>query len=425
LKLETLKLETVSLLAPYRVLDLTGPLGYMCGRVLADLGADVVKVEPPGGDPERRHAPTTGTPDGPRSVFWLFCNANKRGITLDLNDALGRQRFRDLAARADFVLESAAPGTLSASGLGYAALSHLNPRLIYVSITPFGQQGPYRDYRASDIEVMAMAGAMSLAGEAGGEPMRITLPQAPMFTGLEAAMGALTALAARHLTGRGQHVDVSAQQAVIGALAHAPACFDLNREVPERTGIYVTGRTVTGAKMRVFWPCRDGWINFILYGGDAGRRSNQQLATWMAEKGCAPDWFQAIDWKKFEVPPLTQEQVDRLEAPIAGFFANLTKREFYDGATAREILGYPVSTVEDIAQDPQLAARDFWHKMPLVNGGPEVVFPGSFAVVNGARLPIVRPAPRPGEHNDEIFAAPPPAQAREAGKGTALAVPSV
>ena len=391
----------------------------MCGRVLADLGADVIKVEKPGGDPERRHAPTTGTPDGPQSVLWLFCNANKRSITLDLEDDSGRQQFRDLAASADFVLDC---GTLDAAGFGYSALSAIHSRLIYVSITPFGQRGPYCDYRASDLEIMAMAGAMSLAGEAAGEPMRISLPQAPMFTGLEAAMGALTALAARHITGRGQHVDVSAQQAVIGALAHAPACFDLNREVPERTGIYMTGRTVTGAKMRVFWPCLDGWINFILYGGEAGRRSNQQLAAWMAEQGCAPGWFKAIDWKKFEVPPLTQEQVDRLEAPIAGFFARLTKREFYDGATAREILGYPVSTVEDIARDPQLAARDFWHKIPLVNGGSEVVFPGSFAVVDGARLPIVRPAPRPGEHNDEIFAPHP--QVREAGKGSAVALPS-
>lgn len=409
----------MSLLAPYRVLDLTGPLGFMCGRVLADLGADVVKVEPPGGDPERRHAPTAGTPDGPQSVLWLFCNANKRSVTLDLNDASDRQRFRELASAADFVLES---GSLDAIGLGHAELRRLNPRLIVVSVTPFGRQGPYRDYRASDLEVMAMAGAMSLAGEAGGEPMRITLPQAPMFAGLEAAMGALTALAARHLTGRGQHVDVSAQQAVMGALAHAPACFDLNRDIPERTGIYITGRTVTGARMRVFWPCRDGWINFILYGGEAGRRSNQQLVSWMTEKRCAPDWFRAIDWKKFEVPPLTQEEVDRLEAPIAGFFATLTKREFYDGATARKILGYPVSTVEDIAQDPQLAARDFWRKMPMVSGGPEIVFPGSFAVVNGSRLAILRPAPRPGEHNDEVLAQP-TAPARIAGKGTALAVP--
>ena len=408
------------MLAPYRVLDLTGPVGWMCGRVLADLGADVIKVEPLGGDVERRHAPTTGTSDGPQSVFWLFCNANKRSIALDLKDDADRQRFHDLALTADFVLDC---GALDASGFGYSVLSRIHPRLIYVSITPFGQRGPYRNYQATDLEIMAMAGAMSLAGEAGGEPMRITLPQAPMFTGLEAAMGALAALAARHVTGRGQHVDVSAQQAVTGALALAPACYDLNREVPERTGIYMTGRTVTGARMRVFWPCRDGWINFILYGGEAGRHSNQQLAAWMAERECAPAWFQAIDWKQFEVPPLTQDQVDRLEAPIAGFFAGLTKREFYDGATAREILGYPVSTVEDIVADPQLAAREFWRKMPLVSGGPEVLFPGSFAVVDGTRLPIVRPAPRPGEHNEQILSDQ-PTPARVAGKNTAIAVPS-
>src|SRR3989442_15620810 len=123
---------------------------------------------------------------------------------------------------------------------------------------------------------MAASGAMSLAGEAGGEPMRVTQPQAGMWAGAEAAMGALTALAYRTRTDRGQWVDVSAQSAVIAALAHAPVFWDMNRVNPERAGIYITGRSVTAARLRAFWPCKDGWINFIVYGGAAGRHTNQQ-----------------------------------------------------------------------------------------------------------------------------------------------------
>jgi benzylsuccinate CoA-transferase BbsE subunit len=268
--------------------------------------------------------------------------------------------------------------------------------LILVSITPFGRDGPYRDFQASDLEIMASSGAMSLAGEREGEPMRVTVPQAGAWVGAEAAMGALTALAWRSRTGRGQHVDVSAQVAVMAALSHAPAFWDLNRVNPRGAGEFITGRSVHGAKMRAFWPCQDGWLNFILYGGAAGRSSNQQLAAWMEERGMAPAWLTQIDWASFEVTTITQAEVDRLEAPIGTFFATLTKREFLEGVVKRRMLGYPVQTVADICLDPQLAARRFWQE---VNG---LRYPGRLALINGERLPIRRPAPSVGEHNREI-----------------------
>jgi crotonobetainyl-CoA:carnitine CoA-transferase CaiB-like acyl-CoA transferase len=396
------------LLAPYRVIDLAGPLGWLTGRILADLGADVIKVEPPGGDPERAAPPWIRSSCGARqSLAWLAMNANKRGITLDLETELGRTQLRELAREADFLIETFPPGALEARGLGGAALQGLNPRLIVVSITPFGQRGPYRHVPASDFEIMALAGAMSLAGEQGGEPMRVTEPQAAMWAGVEAAMGALTALEHRTATGRGQHVDVSAQAAVVSALAHAPFFWDLNGINPERAGIFVTGRSITGAKMRAFWPCRDGWLNFILYGGSAGRHTNEQLVAWMRERGMAERWLQEIDWSAFDVTILDQPDVDRLEAPIARFFATLTKREFLDEAVRREMLGYPVATVADIAGDRQLAARRFWHEMAAAGAaGAPLRFPGGFAVVDGVRLSIRRGAPRVGEHNDEILTPP-------------------
>ncbi|HEY8130431.1 MAG TPA: CoA transferase [Thermoanaerobaculia bacterium] len=380
------------LLKPYRVLDLTGPLGFVAGKVFADLGADVVKIEPPGGDPPRTE----------QNLYWIAANAGKRSITLDLQTDSGRQTLRRLAAKADFVLESFPPATLESWGIGYEVLSADNPKLIMVSITPFGQSGPYANFQASDLEIMALSGAMSLAGKEGGEPMRVSLPQSPYWVGVEAVMGALTALAHRASTGRGQPVDVSAQAAVLSALAHAPVFWDLNGINPQRAGIYITGRSVTGAKMTALWRCKDGWINFIIYGGAAGRHTNQQLVTWMAEKGMAPGWLQEIDWSDFAVTSLTQEQVDRLEGPIGSFFATLTKREFLDGALQREMLGYPVSTVADIFADRQLEARSFWSEIVDATSGRKLKGPGGFAIINGERIAAGTRAPRIGEHNHEV-----------------------
>jgi len=250
---------------------------------------------------------------------------------------------------------------------------------------------------------MALSGAMSLAGEKDGEPMRVSVPQAPMWVGAEAAMGALTALAYRSTTGLGQQVDVSAQVAVMSALAHAPAFWDLNHVNPERAGVFVTGRSVLGAKMRVMWRCKDGWINFIIYGGTAGRHTNQQLITWMDEKGLAPDWLKEIDWNTFAVTNITQGEVDRLEAPIADFFAAVTKDEFLEGAIKRQMLGYPVATVADINRNPQLQARNFWQDVVDGWSGKTLKYPGGFAVVNGQRLQIRRAAPCVGEHNEEVY----------------------
>jgi crotonobetainyl-CoA:carnitine CoA-transferase CaiB-like acyl-CoA transferase len=391
------------LLSPYRVLDLTGPLGFLTGRILADLGADVIKVEPPGGDPSRAWPPFDDRAGGRCSVYWTAFNANKRGITLDLERATSQCVLRELARSADFLIESLPPGFLARRRLGYGDLRRENPRLIFVSISPYGQEGPLRDTPASDIEIMAASGAMSLAGEAGGEPMRITLPQAGQWAGAEAAMGALTALAHRTRTGEGQWVDVSAQAAVVAALAHAPVFWDLNRVNPERAGVYITGRSVTGARMRAFWPCRDGWINFIVYGGVAGRHTNQQLVAWMDERGMGAEVLRRIDWRTFAVPELTQEDVDAIEAPIGRFLATLTKKEFLEGAAARQMLGYPVSSAADIHHDPQLAARGFWQDVDRGPSGGSIRFPGGFALVDGVRLPIRRPAPDVGEHNDEVY----------------------
>lgn len=392
------------LLTSCAALDLAGPLGALAGRVLADLGVDVVKVEPPGGDPARRLPPLLRAEGhDPQSLAWLVLNANKRSITLDLTSTDGRDALVSLVRTTDFLIETYEPGYLTGLGLDYERLRAINPRLIHVSITPFGQTGPYARWLASDLEIMAISGAMSLAGEADGEPMRCTAPQAAMWVGAEAAMGALTALAHRTVSGRGQHVDVSAQAAMVSALAHAPVFVDVLGTVPRRAGIFITGRSTKGAKMRAFWACRDGWINFIIYGGAAGRHTNQALVAWMHERDMAPDWLRAIDWSRFDATQLDQAEVDRLEAPIAAFLATLTKDQFLHEAVAREMLGYPVYTVADIHADTQLDARGFWADVEDGTTGQHLRLTGGFALIDGVRLPVRRGPPAVGEHNADVL----------------------
>jgi crotonobetainyl-CoA:carnitine CoA-transferase CaiB-like acyl-CoA transferase len=195
-------------------------------------------------------------------------------------------------------------------------------------------------------------------------------------------------LAARARTGRGQRVDVSAQAAVITALAHAPTFVDIAGTTPTRAGAFITGRSVAGAKYRVFWPCVDGHINFILYGGAAGRRTNEQLVAWMREEGCEVGPLGEVDWSRFDPTRATQAEVDAMEAPIARFMSRLRKREFLEGAHRREMLGYPVSSVQDIATDAQLEARGFWQDVIDADGRVQRHC-GAFFLRNGER-PVLK-----------------------------------
>jgi benzylsuccinate CoA-transferase BbsE subunit len=282
-----------------------------------------------------------------------------------------------------------------------------HPRLIVVAIRPFGGVGPRSGWKASDIELMAAGGAMALAGEPDGMPVRVSEPQSYSWAGAQAAIGALTALFKREATGRGDLVDVSAQASVVAALSHAPAFVDLVGIEPTRAGAFITGRSITGARYRVFWPCRDGYINFIFYGGAAGRRTNEQLVAWMREAGADLGALAAIDWKTWDATKTSQAEVDAIEAPVLAFFAGLTKREFLIEAHRREMLGYPVATVVDIAADPQLEARAFFQTAP----GSAERFCGSFAVIDGERPPL-RHAPAAPFPREPSAAAPNIAVAR-------------
>lgn len=394
------------MLSNLRVLDLADDSGLLCGRILADLGADVVKVEPPEGDLGRRVPPFADDRPGPdRSVTWLAGNVNKRGVTCNLGHDRGRALFRRLAEGADVVIETFPPGYLDRLGLGYGGLSATNPKLILTSISPFGQDGPRAEWPASDLEVTASSGSLWLAGDPERPPVRNTLPQSPSWAGLHAAMGTLLAVLARDATGAGQQVDVSAQSSMIAAISHAPIFWDLLGENPVRSGQFLSGRSVTGAEFRNIWPCRDGHVTFALYGGPAGRHTAKALVAWMGERGEVPARLAGFDWDRFDVATATPETVAELEAAIGPFLLSLTKAEFFDGVVQRNMLGYSVATAEDIWHDQQLAARGFWQETapPWGEAAVSLPFPGSFGLIDGVRPPIRRPAPSIGEHNAEVY----------------------
>lgn len=383
-------MSAANVLAPYRVLDLTDINGWSCGRILGDLGADVIKIEPPHGDPGRIHA-----------LHWLAYNANKRGITLNLATVPGRDIFQRLVQQADFVVTSGSRGTPELHELDYPALSKINPRVILTTITPFGTTGAYANYRGSDLTATAASGFMSLVGEPDREPLRVTLPQSPMWAGMYAAAGTLIALYHRTRTGSGQQVDTSMQASMLWALATAPTYWSLNRENLTRGGNFVVGRSITGARMRALYPCRDGHINFIIYGGEAGRRSNEAMIEWMAESGRAPEHLKQKDWSAFNVATSTQAEIDSIEEPFMAFLSDKTKAEFSAESVKRGIMGYPVANARDIRDDSQLVARDFWQRVE--NDGSMVTFPGAFAKFSTTEVCIRRRAPQVGEHNYDIF----------------------
>jgi crotonobetainyl-CoA:carnitine CoA-transferase CaiB-like acyl-CoA transferase len=360
-----------------------------CGRILADLGADVVKCEPPAGDPVRLVPPFVGDrADSDRGLMWIALNANKRSVVVGAKDAKAREallRDADVLLQPSLVVDPA----------------RVDARLVVVTITPYGASGPLADTPASDLEVTASSGSLWLAGEPGGPPVRTTLPQSPLWTGMHAAAGALLAVLARRQTGRGQHVDASGQQSMVTVHPPAPVFADVAHEEHMRLGPNLLGRSIVGARFRNIWPCADGHVSFAIQGGPIGRHTGRMLAAWMAQKSFAAARFRAIDWEAFDNRTLSQADVDALEAEVGAFLATLTKREFFDGVIERNMLGYPVADAKDIYADEQLKARAFWQDVAI--DGTTLTFPGGFALFDGERPRVRRAPPRLGEHQRELL----------------------
>jgi crotonobetainyl-CoA:carnitine CoA-transferase CaiB-like acyl-CoA transferase len=395
--------ERKSLLNSFRVLDLTNANGFLCGKILADLGAEVIKIEKPGGDQGRNIGPFyQQKPDPEKSLFWFAYNTNKLGITLNIESENGQQIFRKLVKKADFIIESFSPGYMEKLGLSYANLSAINPRIIITSITPFGQTGPYKDYKASDLVVMAMSGLLFITGRPEKAPLRISFPQSFLLASAHAAAATMIAHFHRETTGEGQHVDVSAQECVLWEISNAMPLWELNRIILKRSGSYLSGRW-TDTKQKLLWQCRDGFVVFYILGGAFGVKTNRAIVSWMQEEGITPDYLENFDWSAFDMAKQTQEMQNQIESPIAQLFSRHTKNELYREALKRGIMLCPVSTAKDILENEQLKARDYWEKIDHPELTTRIDYPGSFAKLSETPLTLNRRAPLVGEHNSKIY----------------------
>jgi crotonobetainyl-CoA:carnitine CoA-transferase CaiB-like acyl-CoA transferase len=386
-----------------RALDLTDEKGFLCGKILADLGVDIIKVERPGGDPSRRIGPFWDDIEDPeRSLYWYAYNSNKRGITLNIETADGKEILKELVKRSDFVIESFPPGYMESLGMDYSALNRIKSKIILTSITPFGQNGPYREYQATDIVLMGMSGQLYMTGDRDRSPVNISIPQSYLHAGGDAAVGTLIAYYHRERTGNGQHVDISIQQSTAWFLAATIPFWELDKTILQRAGTFRTGISGNNVQRQV-WPCRDGYVFFVMLGGRTGAKTNRQLVKWMNEDGMSNEYLQSIDWDNLDMRVVTQEVVDQISRPIMDFFLTHTKKEILNEAVHRSISICPLSSIQDLLNDVNLKARDFWTKIDHPELKTNITYPKQFIKSSEVNVLTRFRASLIGEHNEEVY----------------------
>ncbi len=404
-----------SALDDIRVLDLAGETGVYATKLLADLGADVIRVEPPDGDPMRDIGPFWHDERAAdRSLSFFNLNTNKRSITLDFTKPDGRTIFEKLVATADVVVETYAPGYLDSLGLGYAGLDAIRPDIILTSITGFGQTGPHARYAWSDIVGVAMGGMMTLAGEKEDQPNRPYGNQGYVCAGIDGAAGTMMALVHRDATREGQQVDVSMQEALSINMETAMMTYDMNQKVATRTGSRgVIPIDLPGIGI---FDARDGQI--FAYLGTPGGASWTVMLEWMKREGLAEDLNEEPNLSMVQglnlrfLTGLVQEPgklAERLQVlghmyqVFKRFCASMSKWELYEGAQNQRLMMGIVSTPEDLAKNPQLAARQWYQDLQHDHLGAAVRYTGPPYHLSETPWALRRRPPLPGEHNADVF----------------------
>jgi crotonobetainyl-CoA:carnitine CoA-transferase CaiB-like acyl-CoA transferase len=370
-------------LAGLRVIELARILaGPWAGQTLSDLGADVIKVEAPEGDDTRRWGPPFIDREEDRSAAYFHAtNRGKKSVTVDFRTPEGQETVRRLVADADVVIENFKVGGLAKYGLDFAALSALNPRLIYCSITGFGQTGPYAHRAGYDFIIQGMAGLMSVTGEPDGQPQKVGVAVTDIFTGVYAATAILAALHQRGATGRGQHIDMALLDVATSIMANQAMNFLATGTAPRKMG----NAHPNLAPYAVF-DCADGWI-ILATGNDAQYR---RLSTLLRLPGMA-------------AAPEFATNADRIanRAAMTEALADATRHwSKADLLAACEAEGVPAGPINDLAEvfaDPQIIHRGL---KITVQGVPGVRSPFTFS---DATLALDRPAPKLGEHQDEVL----------------------
>ncbi|MCE2458799.1 MAG: CoA transferase [Dehalococcoidia bacterium] len=381
---------TVSALSDLRVVDLSvgefeGMAGAFCAKMFADFGADVIKVEPPGGDPSRKLGPFPhDNPDIDTGGMFRYLNTNKRGVTVDLNSSEGRDRLQDLCATADVVVGAGLKprityGAGSAPTLTYADLVVLNPGIVVVSVTPFGQTGPWRDYQATDLVMYGASGQSYVNGSPDREPLKEPGDESCFQAGACAFLGAMTALAHRDLTGEGQHVDLSMQEAAVSAFS-PQVLGAMHRGAPEKRG------------STPLLPCKDGYVSLNV----------RHDATW------------EYMWLFFDDPdiaynPRYATTADRrrhaaeIEEMLRPHLARHTMEDLFHGLAPLRLLIGMTLTVDRLLIDPHLEERDFFVRSNQLKAGHEKgTMPGAPFKMSATPWTLRSEAPDLGEHDAEL-----------------------
>lgn len=388
-----------------RVLDLTTERGFLCGQILGDLGAEVIKIEPPGGSPARRLTPFFNDETHPdRSIYWCAYNRNKRSITLNLATEKGRAIFHRLAMDAHFLIESDPPGELARIGMSYRDLSLDNPSLVYVSITPFGQDGPKAGYADSDLVILAAGGPLILYGDEDRAPIRMSVPQAYLHASVDAAAAALIAYYERLESGLGQHIDVAAQESVgLAAQSTTLATFLRADEMRRMAG----GIRMGPIRVPLVWPAKDGSISCVLLFGTAFGPFTQKLMNYIYQNGGCDQATRDKNWLAYADLLLSgkepMKEYERVKSTVSRFFFSKTKAELFEIARENNLLIAPVATIDEVLDNPQFKEREYWRPVEHSELGRSVHYPGPFARFDERPILYRRRPPRLGEHNREIY----------------------
>ncbi|HSW58415.1 MAG TPA: CoA transferase [Dehalococcoidales bacterium] len=396
------------MLGCYRILDLTDEKGFLCGRALSDFGAEVIKIEKPGGDRSRLKGPffhDSGHPE--QNLTWFAFNANKKGITLDIENAEGRELFKKLVKTADVVIESFPPGYLDKLNLGYHSLSEVKPGIILASISGFGQEGPYRDFKAPDIVARAMGGLVYTTGYEDRPPLTPGYEHTYSIAAMYAAVGIMIALSHRAQTGLGQHIDASVQQAcVVIASAEIEGPYALFGRVLSRHGRArgsVTLKDGTIFYNPLLWECKDGDIAFNLLINPTSVKANLALMEGLKRDGIDIKFLNNWQWDKQGWKDMSLEQAKEVVNIIGQFFKKYTKAELLEMAIKNRFQLGPCNNAADVLSHPQLAERNFWKDIYYPELETSFKYPGWAVKMSEEDCGPRFRSPRVGEHNAEIY----------------------
>jgi crotonobetainyl-CoA:carnitine CoA-transferase CaiB-like acyl-CoA transferase len=371
----------------FRALDLTDLQGQFAGKILADLGMEVIKIEPPTGDAVRRLPPFKGKPPDPEaSLPFLYLNSNKKSVSLNLEVEEGRQLLKGLVRRSDVLLESFTSGHLHRLGLGYDALARENPALVMTSITAFGLDGPHAHFLGSDLIGLAMGGLLNVFGESSRTPVKPPESQAFFAASAYAALGALFALFRRSISGRGQHVDVSVQES-LAVEDQILSSFANERLLLRRDG--AQHKQVSPANV---FPCQDGYV-YLFVSASAGHWK-KFLELWEDH----PKMFDAPDW---ESPGYRRQNSAVINEAVVGYTKKFRRAELVQSLQSNGLPCLPVNTPLEFLQDEQIQARGFLQAVKHPRWGT-YSHPGTPFFIDGGKLPITA-APGLGEHNAEVY----------------------